>query len=211
MTSNLDAVADPAAATVPEATEGSTAPGGPEAADVAEAPPTAGDSEGDPVSLVSAAVQDLADSAQRYHDRAEQRESVIDYLRSELELLRRGERRGLLRPLLTDLCRLRNDLLRQADGLPADYDAEKAAGLLLSYAESVELTLEGNGVVTFAPDEGDAFDPRRHRKVRSTETTDPELGGRVAGVQRVGYLDVESNSPVTLAEVTVYAVIKGEQ
>lgn len=211
MTSNLDAVADPAAATVPEASEGSTAPGGPEAADVAEALPTAGDSEGDPVSLVSAAVQDLADSAQRYHDRAEQRESVIDYLRSELELLRRGERRGLLRPLLTDLCRLRNDLLRQADGLPADYDAEKAAGLLLSYAESVELTLEGNGVVTFAPDEGDAFDPRRHRKVRSKETTDPELGGRVAGVQRVGYLDVESHSPVTLAEVTVYAVIKGEQ
>jgi molecular chaperone GrpE len=211
VTSNLDAVTEPAAAAVPGASEGSTVPGELEAADAAKALPTAGDPGEDPVALVSAAVQDLADSARRYHDRAEQREGVIDHLRSELELLRRGERRGLLRPLLTDLCRLRNDLLRQADGLPADYDAEKAAGLLLSYAESVELTLEGNGVVTYAPNEGDAFDPRRHRKVRSTETTEQELGGRIAGVQRVGYLDVEANSPVTLAEVTVYTVIKGEQ
>lgn len=209
MTSNLDAVAGPAAAAAgPEVSEGATAPAEPGAADAAKAPPAAGDLEGNPV---SAAVQELADSARRYHDRAEQREGVIDYLRSELELLRQGERRGLLRPLLTDLCRLRNDLLRQADGLPADYDAEKAAGLLLSYAESVELTLEGNGVVTYTPSEGDAFDPRRHRKVRGTETTDQELGGRIAAVQRVGYLDIEANSPVTLAEVTVYTVIKGDQ
>jgi molecular chaperone GrpE (heat shock protein) len=210
VTSNLDAVAEPAKAAVPEAGEGSAAPGEQEAAGAAEGLP-AGGQEGDPVSPVSAAVQDLADSARRYHDRAEQREGVIDYLRSELELLRRGERRGLLRPLLTDLCRLRNDLLRQAGGLPVDYDAEKAAGLLLSYAESVELTLEGNGVVTYTPDEGDAFDPRRHRKISGTETADPELGGRIAGVQRAGYMDIEANSPVTLAEVTVYTVIKGEQ
>lgn len=48
---------------------------------------------------IAAAVHRLADSAEHYHDRAQQREGVIDYLRSELELLRRGERRGLLRPL----------------------------------------------------------------------------------------------------------------
>lgn len=161
------------------------------------------------VAEVVAAVRELASSAERYHDRAQQREGVIDYLRSELDLLRRGERRGLLRPLLTDMCRLRNDLLRQARELPADYDAEKAAELLLSYAESIQLTLESNGVVTYAPGEGEAFDPRMHRRVRSEDTGDPALAGRIARVQRDGYLDIEANSPITPAEVTVFAATKG--
>ena len=160
---------------------------------------------------ISAAVRELASSAGRYHDRATQREGVIDHLRSEVELLRRGERRGLLRPLLTDMCRLRNDLLRQASGLPADYDAEKAAELLLSYAESIQLTLESNGVVTYAPDSGDAFDPRMHRRVKGEATTDPALAGRIAEVQRDGYLDLDANSPLAPAEVTVFAPVKGEQ
>src|SRR5690348_14962183 len=102
---------------------------------------------------LSAAVRDLAGAAERYHDRAAQREGVIDYLRSELETLRRGERRGMLRPLLTEMCRLRNDLLRQAATLPADYDAERAAKLLVSFAETVDLALENNGVASYAPSE----------------------------------------------------------
>jgi molecular chaperone GrpE len=170
-----------------------------------EAPPESS------VAELSAAVRDLAGSAERYHERAAQREAVIDHLRSELELLRRGERRGLLRPLLTDMCRLRNDLCRQASGLPEDYNQEKAADLLLSYAESVQLMLEGNGVATYVPDNGAAFDPRLHRRVNGEETTDPNLVGRIAGVQREGYLDIEANSPITPAEVTVFAAVKGEQ
>jgi molecular chaperone GrpE len=160
---------------------------------------------------LTAAVRELASSAERFHDRSEQREGVIDYLRSELEVLRRGERRGLLRPLLTDLCRLRNDLLRQAGRLPADYDAEKAAGLLESYAESIQLTLESNGVVTFVPDEGDSFDPRKHRKVRNEDSADPAMTGRIARVERDGYLDIEANSPITPAEVTVFTAMKEAQ
>jgi molecular chaperone GrpE (heat shock protein) len=164
-----------------------------------------------PGAEITAAVRDLATSAERYHDRAQQRESVIDYLRSELEVLRRGERRGLLRPLLTDMCRLRNDLIRQASGLPADYDATRAAELLLSYAESIQITLEANGVVTFAPNDGEPFDPRMHRRVKGQDTTDPALAGRIADVRRDGYLDIEANSPLTPAEVAVFAIPRGEQ
>jgi len=160
---------------------------------------------------ISAALRDLADSSQRYHARAEQREGVIDHLRSEVELLRQGERRGLLRPLLTDICRLRNDLLRQAADLPADYDAAKAAELLLSYAESIQLTLESNGVITYAPDDGEPFDPRMHRRVAGEATADPALAGRIAQVRRDGYLDIEAKSPIAPAEVTVFAATKGEQ
>jgi molecular chaperone GrpE len=157
---------------------------------------------------LSTAVRDLAGAAERYHDRAAQREGVIDYLRSELETLRRGERRGMLRPLLTEMCRLRNDLLRQAATLPPDYDAGLAAKLLLSFAESVDLALENNGVTSYTPGEGDIFDPRRHRRLRAAECADPAQAGLIAQVLRDGYLDIEADSPIVLAEVTVFMAVK---
>lgn len=197
---------------VPAGPECAAGTGGPEAAPVSRAPeaaPTAA-----MLTEISATVREVAQLSQRYHARAEQREGVIDLLRSEVEVLRRGERRGLLRPVLADLCRLRSDLLAQATALPADFDAAKAAGLLRSYAESIELTLESNGVVTYAPDGGERFDPRLHRRVGGEPATDPALAGHVAGVRRDGYLDIEANSPIAPAEVTVFAAPKatgGEQ
>lgn len=160
---------------------------------------------------IAARMREIADISDRYHARAEQREGVIDYLRSELELLRRGERRGLLRPVLAELCRLRDDLLKQAATLPADFGADKAAGLLRSYAETIELTLENNGVVTYAPDSGDPFNPRLHRRVSGEPTADPAQAGHIAGIRRDGYLDIEVNSPIAPAEVTVFAVTQGER
>ena len=156
------------------------------------------------VAEVAAAVRELASSAESYHARAQQREGVIDHLRSEVELLRRGERRGLLRPLLSDLCRLRDDLMRQAIGLPEDFDSERAALLLRSYAESIVLTLGSNGVVSYAPACGDPFEPRLHRRVGDEAATEPMLAGRIARVRRDGYLDIEADTPIAPAEVIVF-------
>jgi hypothetical protein len=153
---------------------------------------------------ISEAVRELAVGSERYHARAEQRESVIDHLRDEVERLRRGERRGLLRPLLAQMCRLRNDLLRQAEDLPGDFDAERARLLLRSYADSVELALEDSGVVTFTPSEGDTFEPRMHRRVGSEPASDSAIAGRVASVKRSGYLDVDANSAIAPAEVVLF-------
>jgi molecular chaperone GrpE (heat shock protein) len=164
-----------------------------------------------PGSEAAEALRRLADSAERYHDRAQQRESVIDYLRGELELLRRGERRGLLRPLLTQMCRLHADLTRQAASLPPDFDAAKAVRLLQSYAETLEEALGDNGVVTYQPDEGEPFNPRRHRQVKRQSSTDPALEGQVAAVRQPGYLDLEADSPLAPAEVTVFMAVRGEQ
>lgn len=159
-----------------------------------------------PLAELTAAVRQAADLSRRYHARAEQREGVIDFLRAELETLRRGERRGLLRPVLTEMCRLREDLIGQAAALPADFDAAKAADLLRSYAETLELALESNGVITYAPDNGDRFDPRLHRRAGGEPSADPALAGHVARVRRDGYLDIEANSAIMPAEVTVFAV-----
>lgn len=160
---------------------------------------------------IAAEVRRLAASAERYHDRAHQREGVIDYLRAELELLRRGERRGLLRPLLTQMCRLHADLVRQAATLPPDFDAARAVRLLQSYAETLREALEDNGVVTYQPDEGDPFNPRRHRQVKRQPSADPSQAGHVAAVRQPGYLDLESDSPLAPAEVSVFMTVQEER
>jgi molecular chaperone GrpE len=170
--------------------------------------PTAADPPDHPGALlvtISESIERLAASAERYHARAEQREGVIDHLHDEVDRLRRGERRGLLRPLLVEMCRLRNDLLRQAEDLPGDFDADRARLLLRSYAESVELALEDGGVATFAPEKGDRFEPRMHRRVGGETSDDADAIGRVARVRRSGYLDVDTNTPIAPAEVVLYA------
>jgi molecular chaperone GrpE (heat shock protein) len=180
--------------------------------DTAGASPDAGTAAtGESGAEIAAAVHRLAGSAERYHDRAQQREGVIDYLRSELELLRRGERRGLLRPLLTQMSRLHADLVRQAATLPPDFDTAKAVRLLQSYAETLGEALEDNGVVTYQPDEGDPFNPRRHRQVKRQPSSNPALAGRVAAVRQPGYLDIEADSPLAPAEVAVFMAVKEEQ
>lgn len=177
-------------------------------ADLAAAPAAADppDNSGALLVTIAESMERLAASAERYHARAEQREGVIDHLHDEVDRLRRGERRGLLRPLLVEMCRLRNDLLRQAEDLPGDFDADRARLLLRSYAESVELALEDGGVATFAPEMGDRFEPRMHRRVGGETTDDPGAVGRVAQVRRSGYLDIDTNTPIAPAEVVIFVL-----
>lgn len=157
-------------------------------------------SEVSPVDMI----QQVLEETRRYHARAEQREAVIDKMHSELERLRRGERRGLLRPLLSELSRLRDDILHQSRSLPADFDAESARMLLDSYAESIAMMLADNGVTTFSPLRDEPFEPRRHRAVGREPSTDPASTGRIAATRREGYLDVETNVPVAPAEVVIF-------
>ncbi|HTT54728.1 MAG TPA: hypothetical protein VMH35_25320 [Streptosporangiaceae bacterium] len=168
-------------------------------------PPPAGPA-GLLLSALCEQVAQLAEATERYHARAVHREGVIDHLHAEVETLRRGERRGLLRPLLVEMCRLRNDLLRQAEDLPADFDVNRARVLLRSYADSMELALEDSGVATFAPDQGDRFQPRMHRRVGGEPTGDPGLAGCVARVRRAGYLDTDTDTPIAPAEVVLFVV-----
>ena len=203
--------AENVAAAEGEVSAGTELAGDPEAETAGAAAGEAAPADEEPLAEIAVRVREIASASDRYHARAEQREGVIDYLRSELDLLRRGERRGVLRPVLAELCRLRNDLLKQAGTLPADFGADKAADLLRSYAETIELTLESNGVVTYAPDSGDPFNPRMHRRVSGEPTAEAALAGHVAVIRRDGYLDIEADSPITPAEVTVYAVARREQ
>ncbi len=161
---------------------------------------------------LAAEVRRLAAAAEQYQERARQREGIIDYLRSELDLLRRGERRGLVRPVLTVMARLHADLTRQATSLRPDFTAEQAANLLDNYAEDLQESLADNGVLTYQPGIGDPFDPRQHRQATKPVTTsDPDLDGRIAAVRKPGYRDIEADSLLSPAEVTLYKTVKEEQ
>jgi hypothetical protein len=197
---STDAGRTPAGATAPEPTALVT----PELpAAHGDSPTSTADAE---LTTVLAVLRDLAAASGEYHVRAAQRERVIDRLHDEVERLRSGERRGLLRPLLVDLCRLRNDLLRQAETLPDGFTAEQARELLRSYADTVELTLESGGVVPYAPRPADPFDFRAHRRVGTVDTADADLAGRIGGVRADGYTDTEADRPMAPAEVLLYTL-----
>jgi molecular chaperone GrpE (heat shock protein) len=169
---------------------------------VDERDPVAGEESG--WATVLGELAGLRAQVSREQDRAAAREQIIDRLHAENQSLRAGERTLLLRPLLTDLQRLRHELMRQADRLPDQFTATQAAELLRSYAYNVELTLERGGIAVVTPEPGIVFDPSLHRAVAPVPADDPGLNGRVAEVALDGYRDVESGRVVTPAEVRVH-------
>jgi molecular chaperone GrpE len=153
---------------------------------------------------LTAALVALRQEMRAADERAAGRERIIERLHEDNQQLRTGERRLVLMPVLTDLQRLRNDLLRQAATAPADRAAERMAALLDSYAHSVELTLERGGVVVIRPAAGDAFDSSRHRPSGVAEAPEPGADGRVAEVLADGYQDAVTGRALTPATVLVY-------
>jgi molecular chaperone GrpE (heat shock protein) len=152
----------------------------------------------------------LTEETAKYHTRAERREAIIDTMHAELEQLRRGERRSLLRPLVTQVCRTRDDLLRQADTLPEDFERDRAAVLLRSFASSLAYSLEDHGVDSFMPEPGESFDAGRHRVAGKSPTGDESLAGTVESVVAPGYRDTEAGTVICAARVVVYVAQVGE-
>ena len=113
---------------------------------------------------------------------------------------------GLLRPLLVEMCQLAQRPAAAGRGSARRTSTPAEARLLLhSYAESVELALEDNGVVDVRAGR------RRCRSTRgctgvsaaSRLPTPPDRAGSPrSGAD--GYLDVDTNSPIAPAEVVLY-------
>jgi molecular chaperone GrpE len=145
----------------------------------------------------------IQDELRAGNQRAAAREHVIDRLHEENQRLRAGETQLLLRPILTDLQRLRNELLRECSALPEVLPADRVADLLRSLSVSVELTLERGGIRVIRPTVGDSFDPARHRPMRVTEAATPDEDGTIVAVLGDGYLDTVTDRAVAPATVHV--------
>jgi molecular chaperone GrpE len=162
------------------------------------------------VGALSDEVAGLSAGAAREHDRAQAREAVIDRLHAEVERLRAGEARSLLRPAVTDLWRLRDDLLAQARGVPETMNRGEVAALLESYADTVVLILERCGVVAVRPAAQDPFDPRQQQACGIAETDLRDLDGTVASIVSDGYAEADTGRPVASARVIVYRHVGDE-
>jgi molecular chaperone GrpE len=153
---------------------------------------------------VAREVAELRVQLARSHDRAAAREQIIDKLHGENERMRAGERQLVLRPVLTDLQRLRHEMLRDSARLPEQFDARQAADLLRSYAHNLELTLERGGVRVVAPAAGEPFDAASQRVTGVVPAAGPEQDTTVAEVVVDGYYDTVAERTVLAAAVRVH-------
>jgi molecular chaperone GrpE len=156
----------------------------------------------------------LAEVAQRFaseSDRALARERVIDRQHEEIERLRSLERAGQLRPVVMDLCRLRNGLLRQAGTVPAEMTGPQVATLLDSFAATVEEMLERCGVVILPGEVGAAFAPSRQQVAAVVEIDDPERDGTVAEVVQDGYVEIDGGKVVVPARIRLHRYVTKEK
>lgn len=159
----------------------------------------------DVVGLLSdlrAALAEVRDELRAANERAAARERLIERLHDENQRLRAGERQLVLRPVLVDLQRLRNELLREAATAPGSGTATPAE-LLTSFAHSVEQALERGGVLVVRPAAGDAFDPAQHRAVDVVQAAEDGEDGTVAEVVSDGYRDVVADRMLAPAGVVV--------
>jgi molecular chaperone GrpE len=156
------------------------------------------------IKALHATIEGLASQVGREHDRAKAREGVIDRLHEEAQRLRAGEARELLRPVLADLRRLRDDLLGQARSVPETMSSDNVALLLESYADSVVMILERYGIIAVRPVPQAPFDPRRHRATGAVAAPEQGLDGMIAAVLADGYEDADTGATVAPARVTVY-------
>lgn len=152
---------------------------------------------------IEAKLDDAVSRANVEQDRAAARERVIDHLHGELERLRSNDRGGQLRPVVTDLRRLRAELLRQARTLSGGLSQDAASALLESFALDVELALERCGVTVISIEPGEQFSGERHQAVKAEAAADASLDGTVAAVVEDGYVEVSSGKVVAPAKVVV--------
>ncbi|HZN73968.1 MAG TPA: nucleotide exchange factor GrpE [Micromonosporaceae bacterium] len=165
---------------------------------VQEADAVAPDTTAGLVNEVRAALAEVRDELRAANASAAARERLVERLHEENQRLRAGERQLVLRPVLVDLQRLRNELLREAAGS----GTEAAAELLVSFARSVEQALERGGIQVVRPAIGGAFDPAQHRVVDVLQAGEGE-DGTVAEVVSDGYQDVVAGRMLAPAGVVV--------
>lgn len=175
------------------------------AGDGAELPPPEGFTAQPPdPDALTGAITELTAQIREHHDRAAARERTIDHLHAEVERLRAGERRALLRPVITDLQHLRRDLLHQVAEMPAEVTRRQLTELLSSYALTVEQALERCGTEPLRVRPGETFSAREHRAVARVPAQHPDQDGTVAAVLADGYRDATTERVTAPARVHVH-------
>lgn len=155
-----------------------------------------------PETVALAAVEALRAELAAHNVRAAAREELVGRLHEEVQRLRTGERAALLRPVIVDLGRIRNNLLRQAGEA-----GEDAAAIFAGFADDVTFALERVGAEPLSPVVGGAVTPGSHRVVGVVDTEDVTADGTVAAVDADGYVDTVEDKVVLPALVRAHRAV----
>jgi molecular chaperone GrpE len=135
-----------------------------------------------------------------FNRRSAHRETIIDRLHEENQLLRNGLRRSILDPVVADLLRLYDTLLRETVRLTGEPVAKQFA----SFADETELILDRCGIEAFTTGPGDRFEPSRHTHVTTVRTDDPDLHSTVEHVLVAGFVERETGQVRRPARVRLW-------
>jgi len=155
-----------------------------------------------PETVALAAVDVLRAELAAHNVRAAAREQLVGKLHEEVQRLRTGERAALLRPVIVDLGRLRNSLLRQSGE-----STEDTAAIFAGFADDVTFALERVGAEPLSPTVGGAVTPGSHRVVGVVDTGDVAADGTVAAVDADGYVDTVEDKVVLPALVRAHRAV----
>ncbi|MEV6843099.1 molecular chaperone GrpE [Actinoplanes sp. NPDC051411] len=153
----------------------------------------------------------IEDALRAFHQRSAHRETVIDRLHEENQVLREGTLRTLLQPVVTDLLKLHDSLSQQALRAAAEPDRAAGRDLWASFADDVAMTLErcGTEIITAVP--GEAYTRGRHVAAGYVDHPDPPPGEVVAEVAAAGLVDRENGRIRRPVRVRLYRAAAPEQ
>jgi molecular chaperone GrpE (heat shock protein) len=155
------------------------------------------------ITALTSRVDELVTAAGREQERAAFRESVIDRLHAENQLLRRGELDALFQPVRDGVVAL-HDLARRAAGQYRRTEApsaERGAALLETLAEEAADVLARLGVSRIEPVAGEIFDSALHRGVGTAPADQPWQDNTIVEVSATGFALAEK--VIRRAEVVV--------
>jgi molecular chaperone GrpE len=152
------------------------------------APPADPPDEANPGEVASR-LEQVERQLAEFHRRAAHRESVIDRLHADNQVLRNGLGRIVLEPVVTDLIRLHDQLSREAGRLAA---ASQDAQLTRSFAADVAQILERCGIEVYTGEPGEPFDRSRHRPLAVVSCADESQHNTLAEVITSGFTERET-------------------
>lgn len=169
----------------------------------------ASDTIADELCAIHKKLEALTDSASAN----ERKDEILKSLHDELQTYKSGSRREYIFPILMNIIKWEGHVTeiyshyfekeKRGDG-----DAAAMFSALLEEYKKLSLGLrdlvEDYGLITVAPEVGEIFEPRKHKRVVTQESDDPAKSGVIARTTAVGYADLETGRTFKQAEVEVF-------
>lgn len=116
-------------------------------------------------------------------------EKIVDQMHAELQKYKNDMYSQLVRPILMDIIDMRDSILRMSKNYSSKSEGEQNVPLKVfsGYAFDVQDILEKNNISIYEGVKGDCFLPMKQRVIKKTETTVPDLNGKIAESLSPGY------------------------